>query len=92
MTIAILLAAGCGGGVTQPTVPCNPIIKHDTVRVVIHDTLMIAVMDTVRTLDTLIVTQQAWRFDQWRDTVVLDSNGSIAAFRPDSHDTTSNKP
>ena len=77
VSVAILLVAGCGGAVTQPNVPCMPIVKHDTIR--------LYKVDTVVKVDTLLLVRNAWFYDQWRDTVVIDSSGNITAFRPDNH-------
>ena len=71
VTIAILLAAGCGGGNTQTTLPCNPIVKHDTIRLYINDTVNIGRIDTVNLTDTIGVYRDVLKIDYWRDTVYV---------------------
>jgi hypothetical protein len=70
ISIAILLVAGCGGGSTQ-SIPCDPIVKHDTVRIVKIDTVNIGRIDTVKLTDTIGVYRDVLKIDYWRDTVYV---------------------
>jgi hypothetical protein len=71
ISIAILLVAGCGGAITQPNVPCIPIVKHDTVRIVKVDTVNIGRIDTVKLTDTIGVYRDVLKIDYWRDTIYV---------------------
>ena len=74
VSIAILLVAGCGGSITpgQVGIPCDPIVKHDTIQV--HDTLTIP--------------RDVYYFDMWRDTIYLNADSSVNRVAIDRHDTT----
>ena len=82
VSIAILLVAGCGGSITpgQVGIPCDPIVKHDTIQV--HDTTLSPVYDT------LIIPRDVYYFDMWRDTIYLNADSSVNRVAIDRHDTT----